>query len=232
MTFSSRDATRIRRFLHARGVDVHPRDAVALELVLLVFFPNHVESVIEQVLDGGNPKTLEGRVQRANEQGWLYFHRPVATILTPREGARRPDAIEIDMEVKRGDPLTLDDYLEQVYREVVTQLLERDMTHDEARLLFVDVMQELRPSLPLLRSGIAICRQNDARSVHYLHGVLLRDAQVTETRVRERERERDAVQPWVPRSVGLPTSDEVSKMENRWSRLVDDVNLIKRDWRG
>lgn len=186
----------------------HIGDLLAMEVSCLRFFTNHIEGVIDQVLGG---KNQGAKRQRANDQGWAYFASPVWSLLDKRAGAQRSDAVAVGHEDAR---------VRKLYWRV-GGMVEAPFTHDEVRLLLVEVVA-LAPEDEQLRAAIAVCRERGARNVHYLHGVLSRERERKDTRVREARDELSQASPWLPPVDYRPPAD-VGRLEERWRELQDDI---------
>jgi len=184
----SKDARFVIKRLDLFGIEISrtiENGVFDLELCCLWFKRNHIVGVIDLCLKG---KNTAAKLMKAQDQGWGYFARPVQDMLSTRMTAQFP----------RGTPYNTDTpvlpWSAEAYYLVTQSLLTHDINRAESGMLVFDV--------PLLGgkadvvSAMTICRDRNARSIPYLHGIMTRNAAQRTARLQERKESEVGV--WKP----------------------------------
>jgi hypothetical protein len=206
MTYLSGDARKIQVWLQDRGIALE--EPVSLEYTCSVFFPNHIIGVCDHVLSKGD---IMGKLERAQDQGWSYFEKPIWSILEGRETAHRR---------KRPWP-KLPPRADAAWRVVQARLLLSDMSRDDADLLLFAI-PEMADKLAL-SEAIRVCRERDIRTVAYLHGILRRRQQ--ERQGKQRERRESGGDPWTPPAIDPIEIADAARFEYEWGEILRDVDI-------
>lgn len=214
MIYHSSSGRKVATFLQSVGIEPSLDDAYRIELAAFRFWPNHIIGVCEQVLKGSAAK-----LQRAQDQGWEYFDKPVWQILSKRGPAQRPGLVSPAPEKASALPC---------FKHVQTSLLIRDMDDKEVEMLFFSI-PKLVPKREVLMQAIRSCIDRDVRNVHYLHGVLKRRKQEKEGATAKL---RVGNEPWEPAADYEPLGPaERARLEVEWKRDADKTIAIMRNLR-
>lgn len=204
-----------RKVLDFQGFDPYPpAQQYLLELNCLQFFPNHIISVVEQILKKADGSALE----RFMDQGWVYMSQPVRSILKNRKKAWRPAA--------PGDMIyDLDPWHLEVYAHLVGTL-EHDFNEQEAKALLLEIplMTMDRPNL--LMDARRAAEQQRNRNILYLKGIIEREAGTRDARA---EREHSKVVLSTPEEVEIekPDPETVDHLTTMWAARKKRIEVLR-----
>jgi hypothetical protein len=208
--YMSTDTRKVYNVLRQSGIECEP---YGIELMSAHFYPNHIISVVEQVLDNGNPK----RIEKAKEQGWQYFVTPVYNLLSKRDAAQR----KVDYEVGPNAG--------QVYRLLATSFLLCDFGPQELQIILSELGAE-QYQLHDITKGTEAARVSGIRNVFYLRGILTREAQTKAGKTREATQEIDEAEAraWEPPEDYIKLdAGERAEMALDWESRLADIQLSK-----
>lgn len=213
MIHSTRDARKVLDVLSEYGVDVPlGRDQrFDLEVACSLFFPNHIIGVVRRVLDGGN---AFAKLNRAQQHGWRYFSKPVRDQLKGRVSAQH--AQSPDAEIKN------EAWANTIYGIVMTAMVGHDINRREGNILIYEVPALVNDRQDLL-AAIQICKNQDARSIPYLQGVLVRE----EAKRVARKHERDRMASGSLFQASADTISDTRGLAEEWLEKSKDVDLIE-----
>ena len=218
MRFMSRDARKVVDRMESLGIEIEGTQYFQVEVACSMFFPNHIMTVIDKVLSGKNAST---KLFKAQDDGWYYFANPVTSMLKGRTTAWQPQAPgEEDMVG------WVPEHAAAAYEIVCVTMLPHDMNRTEANQLLYDC--------PLLagRDGfieaIKICKDRNARSIPYLHGILERKAAQVMAYIRERDDATELV--WVPDTdVDTIPSDAAAADWERRTKFIKSMRALNAE---
>lgn len=220
--YVSADVRRVLAWLADREIGVNESQLIWLELTCSFFFPNHIQTVINQILSGGNE---DAKLAKARKLGWEYFNKPCYDLLCKRIEARRHKSVG---GVTAGPGL---------YGPTPTQLtwwtrcqqrlLVRDMDRGEADIILFE-LSSLDPELLNFREAVRVCKERDIRSPRYLMGILNREIQEKQGKATERDREQETEQPWEPPSgYRLISTVERARLQILWEEHEENIEIMK-----
>lgn len=206
----STDARRIYNLLRQRGLEYEPYE---IELSLAKFYPNHIISVIEQVM----PCDQEA-LERAKTKGYSYFSRPIDQILSKRTQAHRTERI---------GPT---EHSKWVYLCVRSNLLLADFSSAELQILLAEIPTLIRGEVENLNRAIGACKSGNVRNIFYLRSVLAREHSTIEGRTREATQANEAAEAraWSPpEGYESPDSSERAVLRLEWEEKLREIELNK-----
>lgn len=212
MIYASKDARKVLDHLEGLGIDVPlggEERRFALEVACSLFYPNHIISVIASVLNG---KSAWQKLNRAQRDGWRYFNKPVYDFLRKRQPAQRSDVPDLEIEHEG--------WASRVWDVTVTTLLIHDINRQEANTLLYEIPR-LVPDRHALLDAIGICKNNQAWSIPYLHGILVREDAKREAQRIERNKLTEN-EGWEP---DTEPPDDLDPLIDDWNRKRRDVDL-------
>lgn len=172
MKYCSFETRKVLDCLEEYGIALPERHYYFVEIAVGRYWNTHVQQVCRQFLEGGN---VEKKLEKIEQQGWLYFKDPLEKILLPRGAAHRGEQITWD------DPGGLAAW---AYDLVTSSLLLCDFNMQELRVLMVDIPPMCGEPTHVFNAIEAAKRQN-IRTIAYLHGILRREYQTRQGKLRE-----------------------------------------------
>lgn len=182
-----------------------------IEVACSMFYTNPIIGVINKVMSG---KSKVRKLFNAQEQGWYYFANPISQMLSKRDSARHKNFPGID---ESFDP----EKAALVYNTVCKSLLPHDMNTAEANQLIYDVPPICDKES--LFQAIHICKDKNARSIPYLHGILERNSAQLQARIKDRDKDR--VDVWSPDDISDTISDE--EAVTNWEKTTAAIQSMK-----
>jgi hypothetical protein len=202
--YCSFEARKVIDCIEDYGITVSIEDYIKIESWVGRFWNTHIQKVIKDIMARGVA------IDNVENTGVAtYFEKPILSILTPRGGAHR--SIPVDF--------TITDHVTRVYDIVCTSLCLTDFNMDELRLLVCDVAPMIAETIQL-SNAIEACKRTQARSVFYLHGVVRREYQTAQGRIREIQ-----AQAAVHETQGWTVPEDFDKMD------VIERKELDIDWR-
>lgn len=195
------------------GVTVEESSYIYVEQTIGVFFPNHIKSCIQAVMKPSGKQTAEAKVEKLDQFGWRYLHKPIWSMLTPRIVARRPNPVEFEVT----------DEITACYMAVCSSFLLADFNMQELELLVLEIPR-LVPDRPTLLSHLTSARKG-ARNIYYLHGIARRSYEIRANLLRE------TTQRLQEHTVELDEQQEpldfveAKTLANRWKQLTHDLDI-------
>jgi hypothetical protein len=203
MNYCSYEARKVHEYLDNYGIELHADDWFDVELACDVFYVSHVVQVLEQVLRGGNTAK---KLEKIAALGWAYFDKPIKSILGDRDAAHRK------MSVTNGIDLQWD---RAVYGMVTRGFALADFSPRELSLI-IEIASMITEPLQFTNAKQA-CRES--RSIFYLHGVVRREYQTAQGRIREiQQRHDESAAGWSP-------PEDHEQMD------VIDRRILEQEWR-
>lgn len=214
MIYCSKEARKVLDFLDQYGIDVPlgEKQRFDLEVCCSLFYPNHIIGVVQKVLKGGNALA---KLNRAQSDGWKYFAAPVRSMLKGRHSAHHQNQPDPDDIENRA-------WAAKVYSIVITTLVYHDINRSEANSLIWEV-PPLVGNRNALLEAIQVCRSQDARSIPYLRGVLIREDAKREARKYERRRLASG-DLWEPATDPI---ENLGPVQDDWDEKRKDIDLIQ-----
>jgi hypothetical protein len=211
----SYDARKVFERLSDYGIELPRQDDFNVEMAVGEFFPNHVIGVIDDILKRGTPGNAHKKMAKIAEMGWAYFNKPVWAMLSARTGALRTNSISIEHNEKNT----------RIYGVVTASLLLADFNMDELRILCIDLPAIIGDDAAL-SNAIEAAKRQSARSIYYLQGILRREYQTTQGRIKEiQSQAQQHDKGWAP-PTGFEEMDIVDRRELH-SDWLDKLNSIK-----
>lgn len=215
----SSDARRILDYLSARGIDIASiYDIFNIEVCCSLWWPNHIEMVIDRCLTGNN---VYKKLNRARDQGWEYFERPIRKLLPKRPGAQRNDR-----EIVNEDDIVVG-WSVKVYSMIANLLLISDMDRREVNLLLYKVPHLCTSTIEIL-DAIEICKNTSrgSRNIYYLNGVLKKTRQRKDAIKKEIESSRND-EIINDKNTKKMSSGIIKDIEESWEEGSSDINVDK-----
>lgn len=214
LEYMSKDARKVVNHLGRFGIEIDIGEEIfQIDVACSMYFPNHIISVIDQVLGGKNKVK---KLFKAQEDGWYYFAAPIVSMLKGRTTAWQPACPDED-DLFGWSP----EQAAAAYILVCSSMIPHDMNRTEANQLLYDC-----PRLggrDEFIEAIHICKERNARSIPYLHGILERKSAQIQAFIKERDA-RD-VGVWIPDVAGdTIQSDEAT---SRWESFKHTIKSIK-----
>lgn len=187
-----------------------PLDVYALEGQLGRFYPNHIISVVDNLIKKPD------QVERANALGYSgYFSKPVNSMLGARKPAHRSvpyAAADVTINFPEWDSLS--------------NWLVADYNQAEAAIIFDDFWSY---SDEQIKAGMRAAKDQGKRTIYYLNGVLKRDAADRAGRVAEiqRHEEEAAQQGWSPDEFEKLDAGERAEVQIDWVEQQERARFIK-----
>lgn len=183
-----------------------------IEVCCSRWYASHILTVIKTVLSGGH---VIRKLHRAQGRGWSYFARPTRDMLKSRDNAQRKDWP--DEEIMEG-------WAAKVYSIVMTTLVPHDINRAEANSLIYGIPQLVFDRNDLVMA-IGICKRQDARSISYLAGVLMREDARREARHAEHKKMTTG-ELWEPDHPPM-TEEEADQIVESWNIKSRNISINK-----
>jgi hypothetical protein len=213
MTYCSSETRKVLDVLDEYGLTVDRDDMLRVEQAVGRFWNTHIQKVIRDIMKNA-------KVERIEALGvWEYFEKPIISMLTPRGAAARTDPIEFE----------IDEHVEKVYNLVTSSLLLADFNMKELALL-VGEIPSMAPDVITLANAITACKRQGVRSVYYLHGVVQREHQTTQGRIKEIQKQtaEAADQGWrIPDSYDKMDITERRSLADDWKDRLNSIQIAK-----
>lgn len=159
--------SRARVVIDRYGLSLDRKDLYLLDCAFLLFFPNHIDSVLTQVLKGDPEKR-----KRFVKKGWAgYMHAPVCNILGGRTTAYHDDIPTINLR-----DLEDDEWRYEVWDVMHRMIIQHDYNHKELLDLIWTIPNYTAERPSLLYESIRIARTSDHYSIPYVRGVVIRQS--------------------------------------------------------
>jgi hypothetical protein len=213
MTYCSSETRKVLDVLDEYGLTVDRDDMLRVEQAVGRFWNTHVQKVIRDVMK-------HAKMERIEEVGvWEYFQKPVLSMLTPRGAAARTDSIDFELTYHNRN----------VYNLVTSSLLLADFNMSELKLLTVDIPPMVSEMADLTRA-IEACKRQSVRSIYYLHGVIQREYQTRQGRIKEIQKQtaEAADQGWkIPDSYDRMDITERRSLADDWKDRLNSIQIAK-----
>lgn len=211
MKYCSFETRKVIDAVEQYGITVDASDYAAIERIIGTFWNTHVVKIIHQVMTGGDPAK---KIQKAEMLGWRYFEKPILSMLSARGGAMRNEGISF----------VEDSWNEQVYNLVTANLLLADFNMTELALLVVQIpaMVSTAHNLSL---AMQAARDRNVRTIYYLHGIIQREYQTAQGRIKEIQEQPES-RGWEP-PVNFEKLEPIERMEldQQWLDLQQKIAL-------
>ncbi len=211
MRYCSYETRKVIESLNLYGVDAREEEYFDIEIEVGLFWNTHIQQVIEKVMCSAGD--VEKKFAKITEDGWAYFKKPVRSMLTPRGAAHRTEIVSI-WETARP-----------FYNAITGGFLRADFNMKELALLCVEMPPMIADSLALSN---AIKASGENRSLYYLHGIVRREHQSRQGRIREIQNKTDqhADAGWSP-DPNFDKIDIIDRLELAadWQDKLNDLQI-------
>lgn len=212
MIYVSKDARRVISHLGQLGIvlELGQNGIFDVEVACSQFFPNHIIGVIDQVLRGNDPLT---KIERAQEQKWDYFSKPVSNMLRGRTAAWQEPQVPIEESWNES-------WARRVYSIISTAFLVHDINRAEANTIMFDI-PPITTDRDALVAAIHAAKDRRVRSVPYLKAILERTE--AQRRAERAEEEKSRVPLYDPTSVRLSNLEVL----NGWEKAQRRIQIVR-----
>lgn len=211
MKYCSFEARKVLDAIEQYGITIDPGEYFDVEAAVGAFWNTHIVKIIEQVMKGGD---ATAKIKKAEVLGWKYFEKPIISMLTPRGGASRNQPI-----VVQGD------WNRQVYNLVTGSLLLADFNMTELGLL-VEAIPNQTTEIEELARAMQVCRDRNSRTIYYLHGIIQREYQTRQGRIKEIQERTHEVKGFEvdPHFEKLDTIERMELAQD-WREQLENIKL-------
>jgi hypothetical protein len=195
------------------GVTVDPDSYIHIEQTVGKFLFNHIASTIASVMKPSAKTDAAAKIEKLDQFGWRYLHKPVWSMLTPRIVAHRTEPVDF----------AIDEHVTTCYTAVCNGFLLADFGLKELALL-VSEIPRLAPDKTTLLMQITAAKKF-SRNIFYLHGVARRSF---ETRVNILK---ETISKLQHHTTDVATSSEpldyveARVLANRWKDMEHDLDI-------
>lgn len=188
------------------GVTAEPFD---IEIDIGTFWSTHVLQVVNQVMSGGDAAK---KIEKIERDGWAYFRQPVRSMLTPRGAAHRSDGVVIHLDTR------------PTYNAISNGFARTDFNMTELSHI-VEIHGMVRDTLDLSNHFRA---SGDNRSIYYLHGIVRREYQSRQGKIREIQARTDegADRGWsVSPNYDKPDVVDRAELAQDWQDRLNNIKI-------